>query len=140
MYSMRLEARRRAPQPLFLELHHLVGEAHALLADAVALGHAHIGEMDLRGVGTAHADLVDACARSTPLAFIGTQISDLLRCAGPSPVLASRQTQSACVVGDPHLAAVDDVVVAVGRAVVLIEATSEPAPGSDTPMQATYRP
>ena len=34
-------------------------------------------------------------ATSTPLLFIGTQISDLLRCLGPSPVLASRQIQSA---------------------------------------------
>ena len=28
--------------------------------------------------------------------FIGTQISDLFRCLGPSPVLASRHIQSAC--------------------------------------------
>ena len=36
-------------------------------------------------------------AMLTPLVFIGTQISDLLRCFGPSPVLASRQIQSAWV-------------------------------------------
>ena len=35
-------------------------------------------------------------ATVTPFAFIGTQISDLLRCLGPSPVLASRHIQSAC--------------------------------------------
>jgi hypothetical protein len=36
-------------------------------------------------------------ATCTPLVFIGRQISDLLRCAGPSPVLASRHIQSAWV-------------------------------------------
>jgi len=36
-------------------------------------------------------------ATSTPRVFIGTQISDLLRWAEPSEVLASRQIQSACV-------------------------------------------
>ena len=94
---MRLEAGRRAPQPLLLELHHLVGEAHAFLADAVALRHPHIVEEDLRGVGRAHADLVELARDLTPLLFIGTQISDLLRWFGPSPVLASRQIQSAWV-------------------------------------------
>ena len=34
-------------------------------------------------------------ATVTPLLLIGTQISDLLRCFGPSPVLANRQIQSA---------------------------------------------
>ena len=32
----------------------------------------------------------------TPLVFIGTMMSDLLRCAGSSEVLASRHIQSAC--------------------------------------------
>ena len=32
-----------------------------------------------------------------PLASIGTMISDLLLCTGPSDVLASRQHQSACM-------------------------------------------
>ena len=35
-------------------------------------------------------------ATCTPLLFIGTQISDLLRWTWPSLVLASRQIQSAC--------------------------------------------
>ena len=97
MRSMRLQAGGRAPQPLLLELQHLVGEALALLADAVALRHAHIVEEDLRGVGGAHAELVELARDLTPLVFIGTQISDLLRWTWPSPVLASRHIQSACV-------------------------------------------
>lgn len=32
------------PQPLFLELQHLVGEAHAFLADDVLAGHADVIE------------------------------------------------------------------------------------------------
>ena len=33
---------------------------------------------------------------TTPFAFIGTMMSDLFRCAAPSPVFASRHIQSAC--------------------------------------------
>ena len=36
-------------------------------------------------------------ATETPRVFIGTQINDLFLCTAPSPVLASRQHQSACV-------------------------------------------
>ena len=36
-------------------------------------------------------------ATVTPLVCIGRQMSVLLRCAGPSPVLASRHIQSAWV-------------------------------------------
>ena len=49
----------RAPQPLFLELQHLVDEAEALLADQVALRHAHVLEEDLGRVRGAHAELVE---------------------------------------------------------------------------------
>ena len=48
-----LQAREGAEggvKALFLELHHLVGEAEAFLADAEALGHADVVEVDLRGV------------------------------------------------------------------------------------------
>ena len=33
----------------------------------------------------------------TPGVFIGTMMSDLLRCGAPSEVLASKQQKSACV-------------------------------------------
>ena len=48
---MRLEAGRRAPQPLLLELHHLVGEAVAFLANTISLRHPHLVEENLRGIG-----------------------------------------------------------------------------------------
>src|SRR5258706_8284500 len=54
-----LDRVRRGPQALLLELHHLVGEAHAFLADAVALRHAHAVEVDQAGVAGHHADLAD---------------------------------------------------------------------------------
>ena len=87
---------RRGPQALLLELQHLVGEAHAFLADAVALRHTHVVEMDLRGVGGHHADLADLLRNVTPLVFIGRQMRVLFLCAVPSTVFASRHIQSAC--------------------------------------------
>src|SRR6185312_7039609 len=64
---VRLQAGGRAPQPLLLELDHLIGETLALLADAVTLGDADIVEEDLRGVGGAHAHLVElSCDLHTP--------------------------------------------------------------------------
>src|SRR5713226_7366282 len=74
----------------------------------------------------------------TPLVFIGTQISDLLRWAEPSAVLARGHIQSACVpLVDHILPPLITQSPPTRRAVVLIEATSEPAPTSDTPRQAT---
>ena len=75
---------------------------------------------------------------STPLVFIGRQISDLFLCTGPSPVLASRHIQSAWVPLVVHiLPPLITQSPPTRRAVVLIEATSEPAPTSETPRQAT---
>src|SRR5882672_12182856 len=77
----------------------------------------------------------------TPLVFIGRQISDLLRWTGPSPVLASRHIQSACVPLVVHiLPPLITQSPPTRLAVVLIEATSEPAPTSETPRQATKSP
>src|ERR1700754_803007 len=74
----------------------------------------------------------------TPLVFIGTQISDLFLCAGPSPVLASRHIQSACVPLVVHILPPSIPQPPPTRlAVVLTEATSDPAPTSETPRQAT---
>jgi hypothetical protein len=61
--SRHAQAAGRAPQALLLELQHLEGEAHAFLADAVPLRHAHVVEEQLRGVGAVHADLVDLLPR-----------------------------------------------------------------------------
>ena len=74
----------------------------------------------------------------TPLVFMGTTISDLFLCAWPSPVLARRHIQSACAPLVVHiLPPLITQSPPTRRAVVLIEATSEPAPVSDTPRQAT---
>src|SRR5471030_3527554 len=74
----------------------------------------------------------------TPLVFIGRQISDLFLWTAPSPVLASKHIQSACVPLVVHiLPPLITQSPPTRRASVLIEATSEPAPVSDTPRQAT---
>src|SRR6185295_11048664 len=49
----------RSPDALLLELLHLIDEAHAFFADAIALRYAHIVEEDLRRVGGTHAELVE---------------------------------------------------------------------------------
>ena len=43
-------------------------------------------------------------------------------------------------VGNPHFAAINDIVIAILLAVVLMAATSEPACTSDTAIEATYSP
>jgi hypothetical protein len=49
----------------------------------------------------------------TPLVFIGSTISDLFLCTGPSPVLAEQAHPVGLgAVGRPHLAAVDHPVAA----------------------------
>src|SRR5216684_8787764 len=74
----------------------------------------------------------------TPLVFIGRQISDLFLWAAPSPVLASKHIQSACVPLVVHiLPPLITQSPPTRLAVVLSEATSEPAPTSETPRQAT---
>src|SRR6185436_14669583 len=74
----------------------------------------------------------------TPLVFIGTTISDLFLCTGPSLVLARRHIQSAWVPLVVHiLPPLITQSPPIRLAVVLSEATSEPAPTSETPRQAT---
>src|SRR5215468_8376445 len=74
----------------------------------------------------------------TPLVFIGRQINDLFLCTGPSPVLAKRHIQSACVPLVVHiLPPLMSQSPPTRLAVVLSEATSEPAPTSETPRHAT---
>lgn len=46
-------------ESFLLELEHLIGEAHALLADDVLARHAHVVEEHLRRVRRPHAELVD---------------------------------------------------------------------------------
>ncbi len=102
-----------APQALFLELHHLEGEAQALLADEVTFRHAHVVEEQLRGVAAVHADLVDLLARDAgrvhrhhdqALVLVRRAVAGVGQQAAPVGLHA---------VGDPHLGAVDHVVVTV---------------------------
>ena len=82
--------------------------------------------------------LLSFLATVMPLVFMGTTISDLFLCAWPSPVLASRHIQSAWAPFVVHILPPFITQSPPTRlAVVLIEATSEPAPVSDTPRQAT---
>ena len=104
--------------------------------------------------------------RPTPLVFMGRQMRDLLRCAGPSLVLARRHIQSACkpvvvhilppfttrssvpaanitcsdIEGKNKLKCGNPSLPFLGSAVVLILATSEPLPASLTPRHATMSP
>ena len=48
-----------SPNPFFLELQHLVSEAHALLTDDVGPGHSDILKEDLCRVRAPHAHLVN---------------------------------------------------------------------------------
>ena len=117
---MRLEAGRRAPQPLLLELHHLVGKALALLADAVALRHPDIVEEDLRGVGGAHAHLVEL-ARDLHALALHRHADQRLVAMHLAVAGVGEQADPVGLhaVGDPHLAAIDDVIVAVGARIGL---------------------
>src|SRR6185312_7228501 len=108
------EAARRRPEALLLELLHLVDEAHALLADAEALRHAHAVEKDLRRVGGAHAELVEL---ARDLDAFGLHRHADQRLVAVDRALAGIGEEAHPIglraVGGPHLAAVDDVVAAV---------------------------
>ena len=112
--SMPRTADDRAAQPLLLELQHLHHEAHALLADAIALRHAHVVEEDLAVSLARMPSLSSFVPICTPLVFVGTQISDLFLWTGAfAGVGEQAQPVGLRAVGDPHLAAVDHVVAAV---------------------------
>ena len=92
----------------------------AFLADAIALRHPHIIEENLRGVGRAHAHFVElACDLDAlglhrhadqRLVAVLRRIAGIGKQADPVGLYA---------VGDPHLAAIDDIIVAVGARVGL---------------------
>ena len=100
----------------YLELDHLVGEAHALLPNDVLHGHTNVLKRQNCRVGCLEecqgvielifpptptcipsfemADLV------IPFESIGTTINDLFWCGLPSLVFANRHAQSACMTKD----------------------------------------
>ena len=105
-------------EALFLELLHLVDEAHVLFADAVALRNAHTVKEDLAGVGGMVADLanlvhLDARQQLSVLA----QRHDDERLVLVAGAVAGVGEQADPVglqgIGDPHLRAVDDVVITI---------------------------
>ena len=112
---MRLETRSCAPQPLLLELHHLVGEALAFLADAIALRHPHLVKENLSGVGRAHAHLVEFAGDFDALGLYRHADQRFVAMFGAVAGVGEQADPVGLnAVGDPHLAAVDDVVVAIG--------------------------
>jgi hypothetical protein len=102
-----------APQPLLLELLHLIDEAHAFLADGMAHRHLHVVEEDLGGVGGAHAELVELF---DDLHALGLHRDHDQRLVLVDRALASVGQKAHPVglgaVGRPHLAAVDQPVAA----------------------------
>jgi hypothetical protein len=84
------------------------------LADAVAQRHAHIVEEDLRGVGGAHAELVEL-ARDLHALGLHRQADQRLVAVRRSVAGVGEQAHPVGLraVGGPHLAAIDDVVAAV---------------------------
>ena len=102
------------PQALFLKLHHLVGKAHAFLADAKALRHPHIVKMDHAGVAGHHADLADFFGASDTRHVHGHNDEAFVFVCGPFAGVGQQAHPIGLqAVGDPHLAAVDDVVATV---------------------------
>ena len=114
---------RRRIQPLFLELHHLQREAAAFFADQVAPRHAHVVEVELRGVARMHAYLGYLLFADA----LGVHRHDdqalVLVPRGITGVGAGIDQKAAPVglqpVRDPHLAAVDEVVTTVNLGVGL---------------------
>ena len=101
------------PQPLLLELLHLVDEALARLADRVAHRHLHLVEEGLHGVRGAHAELVQLLHDRQAL---GLHRHHDQRLVLVDLALAGVGEQAHPVglraVGRPHLAAVDHPVAA----------------------------
>ncbi len=104
----------RAEQPFFLELQHLHHEAGAFRADAVALRYADVIEEHLGGLRTAHAELVQVRTEGNAR---GLHRDHDQRLVDVRLVVGGIGEQAHEVgrrrVGDPHLAAVDHIVVAV---------------------------
>ena len=103
----------RAPQPLLLELLHLVDEAHAFLADQVPHRYLHFVEEDLRGVRRAHAELVELLHDLNAGRLHRQTDQRLVLVDWPSPRIGQQAHPVGLrAVGRPHLAAVDHIVAA----------------------------
>src|SRR5690606_22200193 len=103
-----------APQSLDLELLHLVDEAHALVADAIAYRHAHVIEVQLRRIGRMHAHLADLARHAHSFGLHGHHDQGLVAVRRAVRGIGQHTAEIRLrAVGRPHLAAIDDVVVAI---------------------------
>jgi len=110
----RTQRRRCGEEPFFLKLLHLIDEAHAFFADAIALRNADAVEEHLNRIRRAHAELVEFL-RSRDALRIHRNANERLRPVGRA---VRRVDERAHPIGlgtvrRPHLAAVDHVVVTV---------------------------
>ena len=127
---------------LVVEAGHQHVDAVADRAQHVLLRHLAVGEHQLRGVGAAHAELVELLRRRKALhPLLDDEGGDAARARGAVGLGVDHQRVGDRAVGDPHFGAVEHVAVAAScRRVVRIDTTSEPAPGSDIASAPTCSP
>ncbi len=105
---------QRGPQAFDLELFHLVDEATPFFANAVALRHAHRVEKKLGGIRGVHADLADLRRNLHAGSFHRRHDEGLVPVRLAVGGIGQHHAEVGLgAAGGPHLAAVDDVVVAV---------------------------
>ena len=124
-----LQATGCRPQPLFLELHHLVHKARTFLTDQVALWHPHFVKINQACVAGMHADLADFLRHLNTLgelaagsiahghhdqAFVFVLIA---HCTSYINAVTRIHQHAHPVglqaVGDPHFLPRDDVIIAI---------------------------
>ena len=104
----------RAPQAFLLKLDHLIGKAFALVADAVALRHPHVIEIDQGGVRGAHAHLVQGPFHLDAGTVHGHDDQGFVAVHGTVGGITQQANPIGLgPVGDEHLGTVDDVVIAI---------------------------
>ena len=114
----RADRAERHQQPLPLEVGHDQVEALVLLAEQVLLGHEHVVERDLAGVGRVPAELLELGDARDALASVDDQERDAVVAALLGRLDGGDDEVGAHAVRDERLRAVDDVaaVDALARA------------------------
>ena len=93
---------------------HLVGKAHSFLADAIALRDAHAVKMQLRGIGRIHAGFLELARHLNPFALHRHADQGLVAVMRTLRGIGQQADPVGLrAVGGPHLAAIDDVIVAI---------------------------
>src|SRR5260370_9091861 len=112
---MRVEAGSGASHTFLRESLHLISKTVAFLADPVALRHPHIVEEYLRCIGGAHPHLVELAGDLHALALHRHADQRLVAMDLPIAGIGEQADPVGLyTVGYPHLAAIHDVVVAIG--------------------------